>query len=681
MPSHVFDQGNPQHVAVAGYLKQRADGDERVAELLWHSVGRIWLKHGERFLTHDFARIGMIAHIADWLKVSVIDNAPWLAKVDCHGRPRKFLKFGTLEAIHAEADKQMRLKQTRQAEIDALSTDDEVMHFDLGEGWRIVRMLSASALDRESSLMQHCIGHGGYDEDLAEDDGTLLLSLRDPRGKPHVTLEIVDGVLEQFQGKQNNVPLGKYIERCLPFLRSAAVECNGMGFLVKDVGGTVYSIYDLPDKLTVKGDLTIHGDKERAVRLPNEIIVDGDVSISCHSDEPGFSSIPCSLHVSGNLTMRGAQIKELPTSFVVGGSITLEDSGISLLPENLSVVGDLSVRWTPLRALPSRLRVGRLLDLRATDVAEIPGDLRCGSIDISRTKVRRFDTAVFLDKEVTGGCRTLVAEEASCLEEIVGDPIFCRLNLRGTKINTLPPGLSVAKDLTIASTPIREISADVRIGGCLDASECDLVIGPTEMGKDVLLSNARVSFPDSFRCGGMLRIFGGQVVRWPRHVHADFFLISGGPGDSLPEHIEAELVDVGVFPDCRLTGKVTAKKLRISGDIAFIGKGVKAADVELRMSGRIYTASVKDVRDHLERHGNLEKPPKNAREIPFGQVGVGSGKTNFMSRLWREMTERKHVEIVYSEPMPFVLDHEMPISPWRFDNLPVANGARFHERG
>ncbi|MCV9964149.1 PcfJ domain-containing protein [Pararhizobium sp. BT-229] len=663
---------NPRYVAITEYLNQKAHGNERVAELLWHSVGRVWLKDSGDFLSYDIARIGMITHIADWLKVSVLDDAPWLAKVDDQGRPKKLLKFGTLEAIHAEADRQMRRKQERQAAADLLSEDDEVLHYDLGGGWRIVRMLSARALDRESELMQHCIGHGGYDDDLSK-DGTLLLSLRDPRGKPHATIEIEDGELVQFQGKQNRVPLEKYIDRCLPFLRSAGVECNNTGILVTDVGGTVYSIFDLPDTLTVKGDLTIQSKGDRLVRLPKEIVAEGNLTIRSLSCDPGFSNAPEVLHVCGNLVMSGERIKELPASIKVGGSIRLDHSGISQLPANLSVAGFLSMRRTPLRTLPPGLRVERKLDLYKTDVDEIPGDLRCGSIDISGTDVRRFDTSVFLEESTDGDFRMLVARDA-CLEEIVGDPTFYSLDIAGTKVRTLPHGLAVAENLIIASTPIRELPAEVRIGGSIDASECDITIALSEVARNVELTNSKVSFPAVFRCGGMLKLSGAAVVKMPRFVHAGIFRMSCGTADSFPEHVEAELVDVSGFAECRLVGTVKARKLRISGDIAVIGKGVNAVDVEVSVElFHVYCASLKDVREHLERHGNLKRPPKNARVIPYGMGGIGSGKTSFMSGVWRELTGRRRgpAVVAYEQPMPFVLDCEMPSSVvWETDGLP-----------
>jgi hypothetical protein len=671
LPPHVFDQGNPRHLVVVKYLSQSAKGDERVAELLWHSVGRVWLKHDDYFLSHNLARIGMITHIADWLKVSVLDNAPWLAKVDGHGRPKKFLKFGTLEAIHAEADKQMRRKQASQATQDLLSKEDEVLHYDLGDGWSIVRMLSPLALDRESSLMQHCIGHGGYDEELVT-AGTLLLSLRDPFGKPHVTIEIENGVLTQFHGKQNEVPLEKYTDRCLPFLREARIACNNTGFLVTDVSGSVYSVHDLPDALTVKGDLTIQGHGDRLIRLPKKIVVEGNVKITCHDEHIGFSNVPDVLHAGGSLVMRGLQIKALPATLKVGGSIKLDNSGISVLPDNLVVAGNLLMHDTPLRTIPSGLHVEKRLDLSRTNVFEIPGDLRCGSINIRGTAIRRFDTSTFLDTSSDTDFRALVAEGSS-LEEIIGDPSFSRLNISGTKVSVLPYGLTVDSSLIIDSTPIKEIGPDVRLGGSLSACHCDITIAMTEVPGNVGLANSKVSLPPEFRCGLNLNLTGADVVEMSSRIRARNFTMSRGTTNRFPEFIQAELVDVSGISGCRLTGTVNAVTLRVSGDIAFIGKGVSATNVEVSQGWTVYSASVKEVRNHLERHGNLQQPPKNAKLVPFESPGRGSGKSTFMSSMVREIVARRGIGVVsYEAPIPFISDPEMmTLRRWEIDDLPV----------
>jgi hypothetical protein len=88
---------------------------------------------------------------------------------------------------------------------------DKKVALDLGDGWRWIRV-EWSDRGHEACLMQHC----GY----AVGD---MYSLRDPKGKPHATLEVItdpagsdsgplhyDPGISQIKGKQNAPPAEKY---------------------------------------------------------------------------------------------------------------------------------------------------------------------------------------------------------------------------------------------------------------------------------------------------------------------------------------------------------------------------------------------------------------------------------------------------------------------------------------
>jgi hypothetical protein len=95
---------------------------------------------------------------------------------------------------------------------DAAQERDEQHVADLEERFRLVRLLTPEALDLESRRMHHCVGHGSYDEGVASGD-TEIYSMRDPQGRPVITMEVYvdiydDGArrLQQVKGKRNNDP-------------------------------------------------------------------------------------------------------------------------------------------------------------------------------------------------------------------------------------------------------------------------------------------------------------------------------------------------------------------------------------------------------------------------------------------------------------------------------------------
>jgi hypothetical protein len=205
---------------VARLMAKTADGNEEVSRLLAMCVGRVILKRlndGDRDLPDD----DFLRHIADWISAALVTNAHWLSNLDADGRPKKLMKFSTIEQVTAEADKAMRAANQRLSILE-VGTDEEI-HEELEDGYVLVRLLSPLALDRESAAMQHCIGNGGYDYHVTSGNRTYL-SLRDPAGKPHATIEIDNqtNTVKQLQGKQNRAPIKKYIKMLKP-----ALECTG----------------------------------------------------------------------------------------------------------------------------------------------------------------------------------------------------------------------------------------------------------------------------------------------------------------------------------------------------------------------------------------------------------------------------------------------------------------------
>jgi hypothetical protein len=113
-----------------------------------------------------------------------------------------------------------------------------------GKGWRWVQVIDTAALDREGSLMQHCVGGGSYDAGLQ--NGTIqIYSLRDPKNEPHITVEVRKGVVHQFKGKQNKPPAEKYRAASVIFLNhlglpdrdSTSTDLKAMALMGRVDGG------------------------------------------------------------------------------------------------------------------------------------------------------------------------------------------------------------------------------------------------------------------------------------------------------------------------------------------------------------------------------------------------------------------------------------------------------------
>ena len=345
-----------------------------VVFLLESCVGRLMRREGETFAV-DKERL---RHIADWLRAAVVNDEPWLKNVDAYGRPKKLLKFGSIDAIAREADKAMIKAAQKLRDVKLVDGDEELVEV-LADGYYVVRLLTPAALDRESARMQHCIGNGGYDDSLNDGRHTYL-SLRDPQGKAHVTMEIENGKIVQLQGKQNRPPIQRYINLLIPYIRASgmtvdmnAIPVSHLGHVI-DVDGEWHAIENLPEGLKVKGSLDL--DDTPIAALPDNLTVRGDLYL----DRTPITALPKGLTVDRRLFLRRTSIVTLPEDLSVGEGIYLSNSKIAVLPDGLTFSGDLYLDDTPIAALPDNLTVIGDLYLNRTSITALPKGLSVGGI-------------------------------------------------------------------------------------------------------------------------------------------------------------------------------------------------------------------------------------------------------------------------------------------------------------
>jgi hypothetical protein len=461
------------------HLEAAAEGNSALLRLLELSVGRVAEKADKR-RTESFTidrPFREIDHIVDWLKAALINNAPWLRNLDAEGRPKKLMKFGTLDAIRREADKDM-LRRARQAFRSDLPPNSEEVVATLEGGYTVVRLLTVEALDAESAEMHHCVGDGAYDESLS-DGNSVLLSLRDPNGKAHATIEIVDNLVEQVQGKQNRTPAAKYLPLLVSFFNQTNYVWeffgDGSEGFVIDVNGVVHSCDDLPDELHAHGSVVLRS----CAKMPSVVTARGDITVHCLEHE----NPPLRLVSGRDINLLGRGFKTCP-ELELKGSLTIQHTGIKVLPSGLTV-DDLFVSNTPLEAVPEDLRCKGRIGLTWTNVKSLPP----GLWNLDGGKVSSY------------GSVDLCASPVSNLGGL--DTVHGSLCLNWTNIKTLPANFTVAgslscrglKDLTIGPG----LSAR-HIGG--EDSNVHFLGDSLTTGR-IHLENCGVTFPTTVRCESM----------------------------------------------------------------------------------------------------------------------------------------------------------------------------------
>ncbi len=390
------------------FLKPFYGEDERLGVLLSYCVGRVMLRSAKA--GDDWERLARdedVRHITDWLKAAIVNDEPWLKNVDDRGRPKKLMKFSSVDDIKKEANKAM-LKAAQRLSAVKLVEGDEELYAELQDGFYMVRLLTPAALDRESAQMQHCIGDGAYDAELDE-PGNLYLSLRDKHGKPHATLEVKNRRLIQLKGKQNTVPIQKYFDVLTPFLKSTDWQINIpariLGHVI-DVNGDWYELYNLPEGLTVIGNLYLQ--VTNITHLPDGLNVGGNLDLQ----RAKITQLPNGLNVGGYLYLKGTNITQLPEGLTVAGNLYLQYTNITHLPEGLVVGGNLDIQGTKITQLPDGLNVGGYLNLQGTKITQLPDGLNVGGyLNLQGTKITELPDSISPDTIVYVNGERMSAEE------------------------------------------------------------------------------------------------------------------------------------------------------------------------------------------------------------------------------------------------------------------------------
>jgi hypothetical protein len=500
---------NRKYSVVAAFVGTMST-DAEVLKLLACSVGRVLYNTQtddyDPMAHPDHLHAGR--HIADWLAAAVASREHWLSNVDDLGRPKKLMKFPTLEAITREADKAMLRYLQKTGEV-ALRDGDEEMVMRLDDGFHVVRLLTPAALDRESKEMQHCIGNGAYDERL-RDQRFRYLSLRDRNGNAHATMEVEGRRVIQLQGKQNRQPNRAYLEAIAPMLRRDE-------YLVQDDRTDLRYVYADDYKVVDAWDLSecseINGDLRRsraALKLPEKLRVRGEIELSQCSFPEGFSR---EVVAEGSIAIKECNSFAAPERIVSGGDLTICRAMMDGEIVHCEATGSVSFFKTPMDKLPTRLKFDGSLDLGKTGIESIDGLTYVrGDLNLEGAKVERLPENIRIDGKLDVSSSRL--KEYPKAAEIGGD-----IDISHTEVSLLP-SVTVNGKLNISSTKIATVP-DGLVARTLHAT--GLVIG--HFGRiaitgDLDLAYSTATLPDGLTVGGFLTLDQGRFGCLPDNLRA-----------------------------------------------------------------------------------------------------------------------------------------------------------------
>ena len=144
--------------------------------------------------------------VRDWFRSLARNEDPVVMQ------PGRINRMSWLQALEKAEDWHEAMVAS-ESEIEELPGHKE-MFLDLGPAGQWWKLTGPTCLDREGEMMGHCVAD--YADEVASGDA-IILSLRDKKNNPHVTIEAgfgeneaADWVIRQVKGKGNEAPVEKY---------------------------------------------------------------------------------------------------------------------------------------------------------------------------------------------------------------------------------------------------------------------------------------------------------------------------------------------------------------------------------------------------------------------------------------------------------------------------------------
>ncbi len=139
-------------------------------------------------------QLGQIQLVIDWARNTRAD----------------IFKFSMKEAMDAQENwHELNFKQVEIKSLDIPNLDHERVVFRCSDQLHFLYLLDDKDLDYEGKVMKHCVG--SYKTQV-KNQNVFIVSLRDLKNEPHVTIEINTASREtvQIRGKANTNPADKY---------------------------------------------------------------------------------------------------------------------------------------------------------------------------------------------------------------------------------------------------------------------------------------------------------------------------------------------------------------------------------------------------------------------------------------------------------------------------------------
>jgi hypothetical protein len=492
---------------------------------------------------------GDLDHVADWLGSARAAELKWLRNIDQDGVPKKFSKLVTVDDVKAEANRGMD-RLLRETFSRPAAEGEEVVFAELADGYTLVSLVSPLALDRESKVMQHCVGLGGYDEGVRSGE-LAILSLRDRKGNAHATMEVrvEDRHFVQIKGKQNRFPKRKYFDILLPWIAEQGYgvsreELAGGYFMQTD--GVIRHVEDLAAGEEIEGGLTLRfdGDEDTDLVLPEGLHVSGELSIRAEYAIGKKVVFGANTVVRGQMQTTAAVVTGIEN--VSAANMRIIAGELTAVPDGSRISGDVYISGTNIGDILERAVFEGGLEIRDIERLTIPAAISVrGPVLVAGAELVRVSEGVNImgDMTIQGGLKDPVLTVGRNLS------VCGALGISSCHSVHLSDGLRVGDKLSVQFSTLESLPSKMEVGG--------LAINQVK-GVSVIPASAAINGDVSI-LGSDITSLAGRTV-WPGDLRIPKMQISHLPyGLTVGGTLEVSWTPLVDFPDAmRIGGGLTA---------------------------------------------------------------------------------------------------------------------------
>lgn len=236
------------------------------------------------------------------------------------------------------------------------------------------------------------------------------------------------------------------------------------------------------------------------------------------------------LTITGSLTIKDTQLKELPENLHIEKDLILDKTTIKSLPEKISIGRDLIINKTPISQLPDNLTINGNLYLYKTEIKRLPNNLTVkGNLDISGLLIKEMPKGLSVGGKINSNFLFKIGSNKYYLINNLPENSVIDKDLYITTpdVTHLPKGLRVNGDLTIGSigtrTKITELPENLYVKGDADLSDSSI----KEIGKNTKID-------------GSLFVVGSKIKHLPEG------LVVGVTSNLMDSDVESILPDIKV---------------------------------------------------------------------------------------------------------------------------------------